>query len=108
MSFAFVFPGQGSQAIGMLNDMADLPVVKNTIIEASDALGVDLLGMMQNGPAEDLNLTVNTQPIMLTASVAFYRAWVEAGGKIPSIMAGHSFRYASSFPSSPSLYITSR
>ena len=90
MSLAFVFPGQGSQAIGMLNDMADLPVVKNTIVEASDALGVDLLGMMQNGPAEDLNLTVNTQPVMLTASVAFYRAWVEAGGKTPSIMAGHS------------------
>ena len=90
MSLAFVFPGQGSQAIGMLNDMADLPVVKNTIVEASGALGVDLLGMMQNGPAEDLNLTVNTQPVMLTASVAFYRAWVEAGGKTPSIMAGHS------------------
>lgn len=90
MSLAFVFPGQGSQAIGMLNDMADLPVVKNTIVEASDALGVDLLGMMQNGPAEDLNLTINTQPVMLTASVAFYRAWVEAGGKTPSIMAGHS------------------
>ena len=63
MRFAFVFPGQGSQAISMLNDMADLPVVKNTIIEASDALGVDLLGMMQNGPAEDLNLTVNTHRI---------------------------------------------
>ena len=89
-SFAFVFPGQGSQAVGMLNDMADLSVVKNTIIEASDALGLDLLAMMQNGPAEDLNLTVNTQPVMLTASVAFYRAWLEAGGAKPDIMAGHS------------------
>ncbi|MFZ1418445.1 MAG: ACP S-malonyltransferase [Burkholderiaceae bacterium] len=90
MKLAFVFPGQGSQAVGMLNDMADLPVVKNTIIEASDALGLDLLAMMQNGPAEDLNLTVNTQPVMLTASVAFYRAWLEAGGAKPDIMAGHS------------------
>lgn len=90
MKLAFVFPGQGSQAVGMLNDMADLPVVKNTIIEASDALGVDLLQMMQNGPAEDLNLTVNTQPVMLTASVAFYRAWLESGGAKPDIMAGHS------------------
>ena len=90
MKLAFVFPGQGSQAVGMLNDMADLSVVKNTIIEASDALGLDLLAMMQNGPAEDLNLTVNTQPLMLTASVAFYRAWLEAGGAKPDIMAGHS------------------
>ena len=90
MKLAFVFPGQGSQAVGMLNDMADLSVVKNTIIEASDALGLDLLAMMQNGPAEDLNLTVNTQPVMLTASVAFYRAWLEAGGVKPDIMAGHS------------------
>ena len=90
MKLAFVFPGQGSQAVGMLNDMADLSVVKNTIIEASDALGLDLLAMMQNGPAEDLNLTVNTQPVMLTASVAFYRAWLEAGGAKPDILAGHS------------------
>ena len=90
MKLAFVFPGQGSQAVGMLSDMIDLSVVKNTIIEASDALGVDLLSMMQNGPAEDLNLTVNTQPVMLTASVAFYRAWLEAGGAKPDIMAGHS------------------
>ncbi len=90
MKLAFVFPGQGSQAVGMLTDMIDLPVVKNTVIEASDALGVDLLNMMQNGPAEDLNLTVNTQPVMLTASVAFYRAWLEAGGSKPDIMAGHS------------------
>lgn len=90
MKLAFVFPGQGSQAVGMLNDMADLSVVKNTIIEASDALGLDLLAMMQNGPAEDLNLTVNTQPVMLTASVAFYRAWLEAGGAKPDIMDGHS------------------
>ncbi len=90
MKLAFVFPGQGSQAVGMLADMVDLPVVKNTVVEASDALGVDLLDMMQNGPAEALNLTVNTQPVMLAASVAFYRAWLEAGGAQPDIMAGHS------------------
>ena len=87
---AFVFPGQGSQSIGMLNDLADLKVVQDTIAEASDALGLDLLGMMKNGPIEDLNLTVNTQPVMLTASVAFYRAWLGAGGKAPVMMAGHS------------------
>lgn len=90
MKLAFVFPGQGSQAIGMLNDMADLAVVKNTLTEASDALSLDLLALMQNGPAEDLNLTVNTQPVMLSASVAFYRAWLEIGGQTPDVMAGHS------------------
>jgi [acyl-carrier-protein] S-malonyltransferase len=87
---AFVFPGQGSQSIGMLNDLAELKVVQDTVAEASDALGLDLLGMMKNGPIEDLNLTVNTQPVMLTASVAFYRAWSDLGGKAPVMMAGHS------------------
>ncbi|AXF85786.1 Malonyl CoA-acyl carrier protein transacylase [Ephemeroptericola cinctiostellae] len=87
---AFVFPGQGSQSIGMLNDLADLKVVQDTLAEASDALGLDLLSMMKNGPIEDLNLTVNTQPVMLTASVAFYRAWLDAGGQAPVMMAGHS------------------
>ena len=87
---AFVFPGQGSQSIGMLNDLAELKVVQDTVAEASDALGLDLLGMMKNGPIEDLNLTVNTQPVMLTAGVAFYRAWSDLGGKAPVMMAGHS------------------
>lgn len=87
---AFVFPGQGSQSIGMLNDLAELKVVQDTVAEASDVLGLDLLGMMKNGPIEDLNLTVNTQPVMLTASVAFYRAWSDLGGKAPVMMAGHS------------------
>ncbi|TDR31089.1 ACP S-malonyltransferase [Hydromonas duriensis] len=88
--FAFVFPGQGSQSVGMLNDLADLPVVQDTIAEASDALGLDLLNMMKNGPIEDLNLTIHTQPVMLTASVAFYRAWLSVGGAVPTMMAGHS------------------
>ncbi|MGL4767846.1 MAG: ACP S-malonyltransferase [Formosimonas sp.] len=90
MTTAFVFPGQGSQSIGMLNDLADLVVVQETIAEASDALELDLMGMMKNGPIEDLNLTVNTQPVMLTASVAAYRAWIAAGGAVPTMMAGHS------------------
>ena len=88
--YAFVFPGQGSQSIGMLADLADLPVVQNTIKEASDALNLDLLKMMKEGPIEDLNLTVNTQPVMLTASVAAYRAWLDIGGAAPAMVAGHS------------------
>ncbi|GHA74350.1 malonyl CoA-acyl carrier protein transacylase [Formosimonas limnophila] len=88
--YAFVFPGQGSQSIGMLGDLADLPVVQNTIKEASDALNLDLLKMMKEGPIEDLNLTVNTQPVMLTASVAAYRAWLDIGGAAPAMVAGHS------------------
>lgn len=88
--YAFVFPGQGSQSIGMLGDFADLPVVQNTVKEASDALSLDLLKMMKEGPIEDLNLTVNTQPVMLTASVAAYRAWLDIGGAAPAMVAGHS------------------
>jgi len=88
--YAFVFPGQGSQSIGMLGDLADLPVVQNTVKEASDALNLDLFKMMKEGPIEDLNLTVNTQPVMLTASVAAYRAWLDIGGSAPAMVAGHS------------------
>lgn len=88
--FAFVFPGQGSQAIGMLNGFAGNPVVQNTIAEASDALQMDLGKLISEGPKEDLDLTTNTQPVMLTAAVATYRAWIAAGGKPPSIVAGHS------------------
>jgi [acyl-carrier-protein] S-malonyltransferase len=88
--FAFVFPGQGSQAIGMLNGFANNPVVQATIAEASDALQMDLGKLISEGPKEDLDLTTNTQPVMLTAAVATYRAWIAAGGKVPSIVAGHS------------------
>ncbi len=90
MKFASVFPGQGSQSIGMLSPFADLPVVKETVAEASEALHQDLGKLMADGPAEALNLTVNTQPVMLTAAYAIYRAWLAAGGPVPSIVAGHS------------------
>lgn len=89
-NFAFVFPGQGSQAVGMLNGFADNQVVRDTIAEASDALGFDLWAMIAEGPKESLDLTTNTQPVMLSTSVAFYRAWLAAGGKVPSLVAGHS------------------
>jgi [acyl-carrier-protein] S-malonyltransferase len=88
--FAFVFPGQGSQAIGMLNGFADNATVRQTVAEASDALGFDLGKLIAEGPKEDLDLTTNTQPVMLTAAVAVYRAWLAAGGKAPALVAGHS------------------
>ena len=88
--FAFLFPGQGSQAVGMLNGFAGNAVVDQTVAEASDALGFDLKRMIAEGPKEDLDLTTNTQPVMLTAAVAVYRAWIAAGGPLPSMVAGHS------------------
>ena len=90
MKFAFVFPGQGSQSVGMLNAFADLAVVRETLQEASDALNQDLGKLIAEGPAEELSLTTNTQPVMLTAAYACYRAWQQAGGPAPSIVAGHS------------------
>lgn len=87
---AFVFPGQGSQAIGMLNGFAHNQVVQQTVAEASDALNFDLAALIADGPKESLDLTTNTQPVMLTAAVATYRAWIAAGGKLPSVVAGHS------------------
>ena len=89
-SFAFVFPGQGSQAIGMLNGFADNSAVRDTLAEASDALQFDLAKLIAEGPKEDLDLTTNTQPVMLACAVAFYRAWIAAGGKLPQLVAGHS------------------
>ena len=88
--FAFVFPGQGSQAVGMLNGFANHPIVQQTVAEASEALQVDLAKLINQGPKEDLDLTINTQPVMLTAAVASYRAWIKAGGGLPSVVAGHS------------------
>lgn len=88
--FAFVFPGQGSQAIGMLNGFADNHIVQQTITEASDVLQFDLGKLIADGPKELLDLTTNTQPVMLTAAVACYRAWIAAGGAIPELVAGHS------------------
>jgi [acyl-carrier-protein] S-malonyltransferase len=88
--FAFVFPGQGSQSVGMLNDLASNPIVQQTVLEASDALQFDLGKLIAEGPKEALELTTNTQPVMLTAGVAFYRAWKAAGGQDPAIVAGHS------------------
>ncbi|WP_017774668.1 ACP S-malonyltransferase [Paraburkholderia kururiensis] len=90
MKFAFVFPGQGSQSVGMLNAFADHAIVRETVEEASDALGQDLGKLIAEGPAEELNLTTNTQPVMLTAAYAVYRAWQQAGGPAPAIVAGHS------------------
>lgn len=89
-SLAFVFPGQGSQAIGMLNGFAGNAVVKQTLDEASDALQFDLGKLIAEGPKTDLDLTTNTQPVMLACAVAFYRAWLAAGGAAPTIVAGHS------------------
>ncbi|WP_369952053.1 ACP S-malonyltransferase [Ralstonia syzygii] len=90
MTFAFVFPGQGSQSVGMLNAFADHPAVAATLAEASDALGQDIGRLIAEGPADELNLTANTQPVMLTAAVAVYRAWQAAGGPAPTVVAGHS------------------
>ena len=90
MTFAFVFPGQGSQSVGMLNSIAQRSEVRATLQEASEALGEDVAKLIIEGPAEALSLTTNTQPVMLTAGVAFYRAWLAAGGPAPKVMAGHS------------------
>ena len=90
MKFAFVFPGQGSQAVGMMAAYGDDPAIRDTYAEASNALGFDLWGMVADGPAEALNQTVNTQPAMLAAGVAVYRLWLARGGAAPAVMAGHS------------------
>ena len=89
--FAITFPGQGSQSVGMLAEMAaEYPVVKATFDEASKVLGYDLFELVMNGPAEELNKTWRTQPALLTSSVALWRVWQQLGGKTPSVMAGHS------------------
>jgi [acyl-carrier-protein] S-malonyltransferase len=88
--FAFVFPGQGSQAVGMLDAWGDHPAVRDTLKEASDALGEDVARLIREGPKESLALTTNTQPVMLVAGVAAYRAWRAEGGDEPAVVAGHS------------------
>ena len=88
--FAFVFPGQGSQAVGMLDAWGDHPAVRQTLAEASAALGEDIGALIHAGPKEQLDLTANTQPVMLTAGIACYRAWLAEGGAVPAAVAGHS------------------
>ncbi|MFN4289463.1 MAG: ACP S-malonyltransferase [Permianibacter sp.] len=90
MTTAFVFPGQGSQSVGMLASFADESVVKETFAEARDALGYDLWALCQNGPETELNVTWRTQPALLAASVALYRLWLSRDGAVPAFMAGHS------------------
>jgi [acyl-carrier-protein] S-malonyltransferase len=90
MKIAFVFPGQGSQAVGMLDAFAGDPAVQDVLARAGAALGEDLGGLIAGGPLDQLSLTVNTQPAMLVAGVATYRAWRAAGGAVPAVMAGHS------------------
>ena len=88
--FAFVFPGQGSQSRGMMNGYADFPEVRNTFDEASEVLGQDLWQLVEEGSDADLAATVNTQPVMMTAGIAVFRAWQARHGAVPSILAGHS------------------
>ncbi len=89
-SFAFVFPGQGSQSVGMLDAWGDHPAVRQTLEEASQALGEDIAALIAGGPKEQLDLTTNTQPVMLTAAIACWRAWLAEGGAQPVAVAGHS------------------
>jgi [acyl-carrier-protein] S-malonyltransferase len=89
-AFAFVFPGQGSQSVGMLNGWADHAAVRDTLAEASEALGEDIDRLIANGPKETLDLTTNTQPVMLAAGVACWRAWLAETGVMPAAVAGHS------------------
>jgi [acyl-carrier-protein] S-malonyltransferase len=89
-AFAFVFPGQGSQSVGMLDAWGEHPAVRDTLAEASAALGEDIGALIHAGPKEALELTTNTQPVMLTAAIACYRAWRHEGGAAPAAVAGHS------------------
>jgi [acyl-carrier-protein] S-malonyltransferase len=90
MKLAFIFPGQGSQSIAMMQGLEQLAVVRDTFAEASEVLGQDVWKLVADGPIELLNQTVNTQPVMLTAGVASYRAWLDQDGRVPDLMAGHS------------------
>ena len=90
MKLAMVFPGQGSQSVGMMQAYGDLPATGAVIFQASQVLGIDMAKMIAEGPTETLNSTVNTQPVMVTAGYAVYRAWRELGGPEPDVVAGHS------------------
>src|SRR5690606_19085936 len=103
MKIAFVFPGQGSQSVGMLDAWAQDATVSDTIAQASEALGQDLSALISAGPAEELNLTTNTQPVMLASAVAMYRAWLDAGGRSPDWVAGHSLGEYSALAAAGSL-----
>ena len=89
-TFAFVFPGQGSQSVGMLDAWGNDAAVRQTLVEASDALGIDMVALIRSGPKDQLDLTTNTQPVMLTAGIACYRVWRAQTGHAPSVVAGHS------------------
>lgn len=104
MKSAFIFPGQGSQSVGMLGDAAaDWPIIERTFAEASQALGYDLWRLCQHGPAEELNQTMVTQPALLTASIALWRQWLVAGGSQPDFVAGHSLGEYSALVAAESL-----
>ena len=90
MKFAMVFPGQGSQSVGMLRAYAGLPGIDGILAEAEEVLGREFVALLDKGPAEQLNLTVNTQPAMVTAGFAVFRAWRSLGGPLPTVVAGHS------------------
>lgn len=104
--FAFVFPGQGSQSVGMLDAWGDHPIVLDALTEASDALGEDLGKLIREGPKEALSLTANTQPVMLVAGVAAYRVWMAETGTAPSAVAGHSLGEYSALVAAGSLTLT--
>lgn len=105
-SFAVVFPGQGSQSVGMLDAWGDHPIVGQTLVEASDALGQDVGRLIKNGPKETLALTTNTQPVMLVAGVAAYRVWMAETGAAPAVVAGHSLGEYSALVASGVLSLT--
>lgn len=107
MAFAGIFPGQGSQSVGMLSDFSDtFPVIKQTFEQASDVLGLDLWQLAMQGPETQLNKTVNTQPVMLTAGIAVWRLWQEQGGCQPVGLAGHSLGEYSALVASGALDFT--
>jgi [acyl-carrier-protein] S-malonyltransferase len=105
-SFAFLFPGQGSQSVGMLQGWGDAPAVRETLAEASQALGEDIGRLIREGPKDQLDLTTNTQPVMLTAAIACYRAWLADGGPEPAVVAGHSLGEYSALVAAGSLTLS--